>query len=161
MIKLLKIIKYLFIIFLSLVCFINVFSIISIYVFNKDYPNIFGYTYFKVQTGSMREAIKEQDVVIVKINDTYKVGDIITYKENNSYITHRIVYIDDKKIITKGDANNKEDQPIKLEQVVGKVVVVAKELGIILRVITDKNTIILLFMFILLFSYLTSIKERE
>lgn len=159
--KVLKIIKYIFIVLLGMVCFINVISITSIYVFNKDYPNIFGYSYFEVRTGSMRNAIKEQDIVVVKIDDEYEKGDIITYKSNDSYITHRIVNIDDKKIITKGDANNLEDDPIELDQVVGRVVWIIPELGIILRVITDKTTIILLFMFIILLSYMSSIKERE
>lgn len=159
--KVLKIIKYLFIVLLVIIGFINIISITSIYVFDKDYPNIFGYSYFEVRTGSMRDTIKEQDIVVVKLDDKYEVGDIITYKKNDSYITHRIVNMNDRKIVTKGDANNTEDNPIEAEQVVGKVEWIIPELGIILRVITDKTTIILLFLFIIVISYMASVRERK
>ena len=80
-------------IILSIVIILNLFSIISIHVFRKDYIDFFGYTYFEVQTGSMNPTIKVNDIIIVKIDGKYKEGDIITYKINDSFITHRIVEI--------------------------------------------------------------------
>ena len=81
---------------------------------------------YSINTGSMEPTIRIGDVVKVKKQREYKVDDIITFKESNSYfdtyITHRIVQIAGDKIITKGDANYINDEAISKDQIIGKVV---------------------------------------
>ena len=84
---------------------------------NKEYVNIFGYTFFEVATGSMSGSIEVGDVVLVKITNEVQENDIIVFKENNSFITHRVVKKDGDIITTKGDANNTEDSPITIDKV--------------------------------------------
>ena len=90
-------------------------------ILQNKYVNFFGYTYFQVATGSMRDYIKEGDVVIVKINSDYAEGDVITYISGNDFVTHRVVEKSDDFVITKGDNNNTNDNPIDKSLILGKV----------------------------------------
>ena len=77
---------------------------------------------YKVQTGSMERGIHVNDYIFVLKKNSYSKNDIITYRYEDTFITHRIVKIDGNKIITKGDANNVEDDEISIDKVVGKVI---------------------------------------
>lgn len=77
---------------------------------------------FKVKTGSMENNIHTGDYILILKNTSYGVGDVVTFEYNNQLITHRIVEIQDDKVITKGDANNAEDDAIPKSSIVGKVI---------------------------------------
>ena len=88
---------------------------------------------YKVETGSMEDKIHAGDyILLVKKNDYY-VDDIVTYTIDNYFVTHRIVKIENDKIITKGDANNLEDEEITRQQIIGKVVYYGKALNYIIN----------------------------
>ena len=106
--------------FLALSCYV----VVTTGILKQDYANIFGYTYFQVKTGSMTGSIDVGDIVIVNLTDNYDSGDIITYQTNGSFVTHRLVKDLGSKVITKGDVNNVEDDPVNKDQVVGKVTVI-------------------------------------
>jgi len=90
---------------------------------NKRKPiSIFGYYFFTVTTGSMEDTIMVDDSIIVKKTDNFKIGDIVTYAKDDTYVTHRIIEIDDNYVVTKGDANLKNDPPISKSQILGKFV---------------------------------------
>ena len=101
------------------VVFIIIIALLSIYfvlrLTNKA-------VIYKVQTGSMEAGIHVNDYIFVLKKSSYSKNDVITYKYKDTYITHRIVKIDGNKIITKGDANNVEDDEISTDKVVGKVI---------------------------------------
>lgn len=109
-----KVFYILAIVVLSIIIIFNLCSILDISFFN--------YRIFKVVTGSMEPNIKIGDVVLIKKEKNYKIGDIVTYKHENNYITHRIVAVKGNKIITKGDANNTNDEAINKKDVVGKMI---------------------------------------
>lgn len=95
-------------------------------------PSVFGITPMVVQSGSMSgsaaDHIEVGDLILIGSADpeTLQIGDIITFKEDAAFVTHRIVDIqtdaDGKRsFITKGDANNIEDeQPVTAKQLVGR-----------------------------------------
>ena len=117
--NILKSIGYLFIGMLVALC---VYTFIMTDILKKDYANVFGYTYFVVATGSMSGTIEVNDVVIVKLGNEAEVGDIITYKtEDGAFITHRVVKEIGSQLITQGDVNNTEDEPISKDDMVGTV----------------------------------------
>ena len=77
-----------------------------------------------ISSGSMWPALKEGDVVILKGVDSVddvKVGDIVAFRHGEGFAIHRIVSIEGEQITTKGDANTREDEPIQVEAVIGKV----------------------------------------
>lgn len=95
-------------------------------------PTAFGYSMFRVSSGSMTPELEVGDVIITQQFDTSKVrkGDIVTYKSesgtmNGKLVTHRVVKGPYKKgkdiyVVTKGDANMTEDAPIKITQIQSK-----------------------------------------
>ena len=85
-----------------------------------------------VLSGSMSPAINAGDVVLIsKTNpEEIKEGDIITFREGKTFITHRVIEIVNNSFRTKGDANEDPDMKIiKTEQIVGKVIFVIPFLG--------------------------------
>jgi len=133
-----KFIYIVILIILSLVFTLNLLSIL-----NKSF---LGFRIFKVATGSMEPYLKIGDLVIIKSSSNYKIQDVITFKdENDKYVTHRIIKYDGEKLITKGDANNTEDNPITKNDIVGKVVIRLKLINFIFYLFTKPLSWILLF----------------
>ncbi len=155
-----KIIIDLIIFILSIIAIIAIWGFIQINVQNKEYINIFGYSIFSTETGSMSPTMKKGDIIIIKIGDEIKEKDIITYKKENVLITHRIVRIDGDIIIAKGDNNNIEDEPIKKDEVIGKGIFIINNVEIWKKVFTDINVIIPICITVILFILLVSYKEK-
>ena len=109
---------------------IGIYYIVQIKVFQNDYANLFGYTFFEVATGSMSGTIEVGDVVIVKITKDVNKGEVIVYKEGDNFITHRLVEKDGNHLVAKGDANNSEDKPITEDQILGRVIYMLPKLGV-------------------------------
>ena len=61
-----------------------------------------------------------------------KVKDIITFKSENNFITHIVVEAYKGTYITKGDANNIEDDKISKSDIIGKVIFSGGILNIII-----------------------------
>ena len=153
-----------------LIMVVVVITIIGLYymaqvkILNKDYANIFGYTFFEVATGSMTNTINIGDIVVVKVNEAFKENDIIVYKEENSFITHRVIKIDGQDLITRGDANNSEDKPIKSDQILGKVIYIIPKIGIWRKVLASPEILGMIIISIILLGVvlmLTSKTEKE
>lgn len=94
-----------------------------------EHPTLFGFSTAIVVSGSMSPALEVDDMVIIQRRDTYFGGDIITYKDNGSLVTHRIAEITNDGYITRGDANNTADPTVSHDRVVGKVVLVIPKVG--------------------------------
>ena len=162
-------IKILINILLDILIFILVIGIafalygfIQTKIMKKAYGNYFGYTYFQILTGSMENTIKIDDMVIVKITDKIEKDDIVSYKDGNSIITHRVIEVLDDSYITKGDNNNVDDGMIEKDKVIGKVVYTGKKWGKIKKFILEPFVIIPFIAMIVLFSWYTSLlKERS
>lgn len=157
----LKIFKFCFWLIFILLLLINLTLFFSKYVLKKTYPNFLGYTYFSVLTGSMSNEINVGDIIIVKINDNYNVGDVVTYQSLDKFITHRVIRIEENVVITKGDINNVIDEPVNKEFVVGKVVRNIRKAGILIRVITSPKVVVLLFLIVMVSSYIISEIEKR
>lgn len=109
--------------FLVLLIMLSVYTFVVTDIMKKDYVNIFGYSYFVVATGSMSGTIEVNDIIFVRLTDNVKNNDIITFRNNSGdIITHRIIQTSGNRIITKGDANNTQDDAITRNSVIGKVV---------------------------------------
>ena len=88
-----------------------------------------------VLSGSMSPAMDPGDVIVISKVDSNEVkkGDIITFKEGENFVTHRVIEIkkeSDTKFITKGDANEDPDQRlVSSEEIKGKVVFTIPKMG--------------------------------
>ena len=148
-----KIIKVTLYILLFIFVIINSSIIIDRYVLKKDYPNVFGYTFFEIASNSMYPELQKGDIVLIKLNQNYKTGDIITYWDTNFYTTHRLVEIKENTYITKGDNNNTTDSPIEKNKVIGKMVLKIKKAGYLIYLIKQPVTVVLIFITIILLCF--------
>lgn len=87
-------------------------------------PSICGWSSAVVMTGSMEPAIVRGSLILIHEQDGYQAGDVVTYAipSCNRPITHRIVKDNGASVVTQGDANNTQDDPISKSQIIGKVV---------------------------------------
>lgn len=157
--KVFKVLMNILIFCIVLAVFFAIYNYVELKILNKRYVNFFGYSIFEVASGSMSNYININDVIVVKINSNYMENDVVTYQFNDSFITHRVMKINDDTIITKGDANKSEDAPISKDIVIGKVVKIFKNIGIIKRVILTPKVFISMLLTLLLF-WLCFIKKR-
>ena len=164
-----KILEYLSKILIFELIVLCILAFISTVVLHKDYVNIGGYTFFIVASGSMSGTVDVNDMVIVKITDDFQVGDIVTYQADGYFVTHRIISINKDQIITKGDSNNTEDDPIGRDKIIGKVVAIFPFMAIfeILGAIILISIIVVVFNFETIFrkfifrKHLSKLKRRE
>lgn len=155
-----KVLVDLIIFVLCVIAIIVIWGFVQLNVQKKDYINIFGYSVFSTETGSMSPTMEKGDIVIIKIGDEIREKDIITYKKENVFITHRIEKINEDSIIAKGDRNNTEDEPIKKDDIIGRVVFIINDVEVWKKVFTDINVIIPICITVILFILLVSYKEK-
>lgn len=124
--KLKKIISIIILIIILPILFVNVVILIDSAINPNEVPGFFSYKPFIVLSGSMKDEINAGDLVLTKEIEPEKLkkGDIISFKEDEIVVTHRIVDIVEEDgetvFITKGD-NNEANDPgyVKFENVEG------------------------------------------
>ena len=148
-----------------LIVLFAIFLLISMYTFfqvkvlGNKYSDFFGFSLFEVQTGSMHGTIEAGDWIVVNSHSDVKVGDIVTYKHGNDFVTHRIIESYKGTYVTKGDANNAKDDPIDQSQIIGKVVKTFHGFGILRKTIF--NPIVILFLIITLYLFNLTFKPGK
>lgn len=128
--KILNILLTVVIILLAAVIALTIFVRIT-----GNTPTLFGYSIFRVTTGSMEPELMVGDVILTKEVDdvnSLQVGDVITYRGTigeyaNMMITHKIVKAPYEEngmtyVITKGVANEIEDQAVEASRITAKLV---------------------------------------
>lgn len=98
-------------------------------------PDVFGIAPMAVTTGSMdgerdgsfaEGALIFVDILSEKEKQTLAEDDIVTFRTNGTYVTHRIVSVvrgeggSVVSVVMRGDANNADDGAIPLENVIGR-----------------------------------------
>ncbi len=147
--------KILFGIFIFLILVFITINLLTIF----NIP-LFGYRIYRVGSGSMQPYLNINDIILVKKQKKYQVNDVVTYVNNNEYITHRIVSIKNDEIILKGDANNIEDKPIKNDSIIGKVIFKTVGFGFILYLFSKPIFWILLFIIGFIFTIFIPDKKK-
>ncbi len=126
--------------------------VLSLFVFvqviNKGYVSIFGYSLFRVATGSMEPNISVGALLLTKDDpiDTVEINDIVSFFSKEAYmkgriITHRVVAVEKSAtgqvmLTTRGDANSSTDiHRVDEENFIGKVVWVSDDENIFARLI--------------------------
>lgn len=149
--------KFIYLILILLVSF-NVYNFVCINILKQDIPLINGYGILEVVSGSMEPTIDIGDLIVINTKDSnIKENDIITfYDENNAFVTHRVIKVEDNMITTKGDANNTEDKEFSKTKVVGKYVTKIKGMGRIMSSFKSPFVMIMILVIGLLACYLVS-----
>lgn len=124
--------------FLLFILVMNVYFLYNKNVLKNNYATFLGYTYQVGLNDSMEPTLKSNDFLISKKQDSYDVGDIITFVSKEKQITvHRIIEITENGYITQGDNKHSPDKEIGRDAVIGKVVVVVHSIGVVLRIMDN------------------------
>ena len=89
------------------------------YALDNEYPMA------AITSGSMWPTLKKGDMVFIQGTtrpDEIEVGDIIVFRNARGFTIHRLAEKRSDTVVTKGDANNILDSPIKYEDIIGKTV---------------------------------------
>lgn len=111
-----------------MVLLISVAGVVVITKASGGEPQLFGHEIKTVLSGSMEPGIQTGSLITIKqVEDknNFKVGDVITYQEEDILVTHRITEVIEggESVLyrTKGDNNNAEDMnPVMAENIVGQ-----------------------------------------
>lgn len=144
-IQLKSVIRISVLVLLAVLIGVSIYSINASMLGGNALPMPFGFGMTVVLSGSMEPELSVDDLLIVTPSDTYEVGDVVVYQTQRTAVVHRIVSINGDKIITRGDANNTDDDPIAKENIKGKVIFAIPFIGLIVNLIkTPFGTILLL-----------------
>ena len=128
-------------------------------------PTVFGYTIFRITTGSMEPELMVGDVILDKVVDDeteISVGDIITFEGGSQFegklVTHKVIkapYTDsngDIMLQTHGIANEIDDTPISISQVRAKMLCKIPYIDTLYNLfLTPSGLLILILLIILVF----------
>lgn len=159
--KIIKIVTNTILVLLFILLGLIVFAKAKMLINGNNYFELFGYSIFEVATGSMTPNINQNDIIITKKNSNYEINDVITFSSDNSYITHRIIGINNNEFITKGDANNTVDKPVNIDNVVGKVIKIYPNLGIWKEVLSNPKILVLILVTLILFDVAFSYDNKK
>lgn len=124
------------------------------FIAKKAVPMAFGFSPLTVITPSMEPEIHPGDMIIIRSQSDYAVGDTVTYllPDGKNSVTHEIIrtYVEGGTTyyITKGVNNDAEDpNPVAKQQVAGKVVLIIPGLGTFLEWIKTPTGLALVLLF--------------
>lgn len=156
-----KIVKFVILISLMILFVINL--LLSI----EEKKHIFGIYMFHIVSESMEPTFYKNDLAIVKSCNTeeLKVGDIITFKQEDRVISHRISEIAKEKgkeqFVTKGDNNEVADiEPVDEQNIYGKVVFVIPKIGKIVNYIQNVRGFINVCILIIIICILVTFRDN-
>lgn len=99
-------------------------------IFHQENPELFGWSFAVVLSGSMEPAFSAGDLLLIHRQDSYRQREIVTFSESGTLITHRIAEETEEGFVTKGDANNAPDENlVSTDRIYGKVAAVIPGVG--------------------------------
>jgi len=108
---------------------VNVFALNASKLTGNAVPMPFGIGASVVLSGSMEPALSVGDLLILRVQENYESGDIVVYQSGSMPVVHRIVEISGETVITRGDANNANDEAFPITAIKGGVIVVIPLIG--------------------------------
>ena len=156
-----KIVKFVILIILIILFIVNIILAI------EERTHIFGIYMFNIISESMEPTFYKDDLALVKScnMEELKKGDIITFKQEDRIISHRISEIIEEKgkkqFITKGDNNEVEDiEPVDVQNIYGKVVLVIPKIGKIINYIQNARGFINICILIIIICILVNFRDN-
>lgn len=138
----------------------NFTLIIKSFIHPNKTPDFLGYKSFVIVSGSMEPTIMTGDAILVKEvpQEEIQVKDIISFSQDDTNVTHRVIEITEedgiKKYTTKGDNNHTEDkEKVTYEQIEGKYQFKINQFGIVTQILKSKITLIVLILWIVFISF--------
>ena len=115
----------------------------------------------------MEPTINVGDIVFVKETTDIKEQDIVSFRENNAIVTHRVedITVDENNVTiykTKGDANSAEDTgTVKIEDIEGKYCFKIGQVGKVILFLKTKTGIGILAIILILCLFFSKGKTEK
>ncbi len=131
---------------LCAVLLVNIWMLVQQTVLKREAPEVLGYSQYIVTSGSMEPSMSPGDLILVKSQESYGLGDVVTFRDSRGEtVTHRIVGGVSGQFITQGDANNTEDgELLPPERILGKLRLVLPGAGGVLMFLRSPLGILVL-----------------
>lgn len=109
-----KIIKKIFTILTTFIVLLFILVGLMNFLSAPEAGGLFGYKGYIVTSGSMEPTFAPGDYIVVKADDfaNLELEDVITFMEENTIVTHRIISVSDAGVETQGDANDIADADV-------------------------------------------------
>ena len=120
--KFLPVLRMIFLIVVCMVVGLKIYAWNARSLTGNALPMPFGYGAAVVLTGSMEPTIMADELVIVKAQENYEIGDVVVFQTGKILVVHRIIAMDEETVTTQGDANNVADAPIEHSRIKGRVI---------------------------------------
>ena len=148
-------------------------SLIILFVINlilsfEENTHILGIYMFNIISESMEPTFYKDDLAVVKkckLGELQK-GEIITFKQDDRIISHRIYMItkgrEKIEFITKGDNNAVQDKdPVQFQDVYGKVIFTIPKIGKVVHYIQNARGFVNILIFVIIVYILISLKDKQ
>ena len=147
--------------------------LIILFIFNlilsfEENTQILGIYMFNIVSESMTPTLQKDDLIIVQKCEPSELrkGNIITFKQDEKVISHRIIEIIENrgniKFRTKGDNNSIPDsEQVETEQMYGKVVYNIGGVGKIVSYIQNVRGFINIAIFVIIVYILVSLRDKQ
>ena len=158
----------LYIIIIPIIIF-NFTLIIKSFINPNETPDFFGLKSFVIVSKSMEPTIMTGDAILVKKvqQEELKINDIISFQDENSVNTHRIIEITQEngvtKYTTKGDNNkNPDKEKVTYDKIEGKYQFRINGFGKVTEILKNKVTLVILLIILVLVSiYQVRLAKRK
>ncbi len=120
----------------------------------------FGFGMFVVESGSMEPELYVGDFIFVTRASRYIEGDTVVFQDGKSLVVHKIKTINGDEVITKGENNNTEDDPIHYGDIKGKVRFSIPKIGYVIDFIRSTPVTVAL-LAVAVFLYVYSLRRER
>ena len=127
--------RTLLLIIAALVMGFGVYSVNAGRLTGNVLPMPFGFGGAVVLSGSMEPELSVWDLILVVPSETYGVNDVVVYQDGRTAVVHRILRFEGDHVVTMGDANDTEDEPIPVTAIKGKVIFSLPAVGLVVNLI--------------------------
>ena len=159
--KKLGILRVIVIALVGLLLGVNVYRLNAEKLGGNQLPMPLGFGTAVVLSGSMEPTLHVNDVIFVRPAENYQQDDIVVYQSQGMLVVHRIKSIDGDTVITRGDNNNTDDDPIALSAVLGKVGFSIPFVGLLVKFLKTPIGIFVIILAAVLFMELSFSKEKN
>ena len=144
------------------VILMNGILLVKRFVYHEELPSLFGYSMVTVLSGSMEPAFSPGDSLIIRQQADYAPGEIVTFGDQGTFVTHRVMDKDGETFQTKGDANNAPDGvTINRDNIYGSVRLVIPRLGNLILFLKSSLGMLVMVVALMLLVEAPHLRKRE
>lgn len=141
----LSVLRAVLLVLLGILVAVNLALLVSRFVLKQEPAHVLGFYPMLVTTGSMEPDLPAGSLVVAHAQSDYRVGDVISFRQGDAVVTHRVIGQTPQGFRTAGDANNTPDrETVPLDAVLGRVVVCLPWAGAALMFLREPIGILLL-----------------